>query len=339
MKKRATYPLDQCALDSVTSPEMLAARLSTPRRPVSVEELETFSKGSGHYSIRDEVKSNGGTRKIEEPKKRLQEIHGRVHSLLSRVTLPAYVHSVKKGHSYVTNARQHLGQGELVKLDIERFYPSVRRAAVADFFERQMRCAKDVATLLARILTVDGHLPTGSRASPILSYFVNREMFDEIALYAQTMALVMTLYVDDICLSGSGANNATIRAVRNIISKRGLRSHKLRQFNKKRPKIITGIVVADNELRLPHRRHMRIRDGYRALHGAKTASAKLQILNKLAGQVHEAAQIEPRRRPSAIQLDKMREQLKQGSMPAGSSFPTPDPNDEERAVSLIPLSP
>jgi RNA-directed DNA polymerase len=326
MKKRATYSLDQCALDSVTSPEMLAARLSTPRRPVSVDELEDFSKGNGHYSIRHEVKPNGGIRKIEEPKKRLQEIHGRVHSLLARVTLPAYVHSVKKGHSYVTNARQHLGQGELVKLDIERFYPSVRRASVSDFFERQMRCAKDVATLLARILTVDGHLPTGSRSSPILSYFVNKEMFDEIAIYAQTMGLVMTLYVDDICLSGAGANNATIRAVRNIISKHGLRSHKLRQFNKKRPKIITGIVVAGNELRLPNRRHMRIRDGYRALHAAETASAKLHILNKLAGQVHEAAQIEPRHRPSAIQLDQMREKLKNGIMPTVPEYPIPDAN-------------
>jgi hypothetical protein len=320
VRDKAPYPLDQCALFAVSSPQMLAARLSTPRRLVTVEELEAFATQTGHYSIRETPKPHGGFRKIEEPKKRLQEIHGRIHSLLSRVTLPDYVHSVRKGRSYITNARQHLGRGETVKLDIEKFYPSVRRAAIANFFVAQMLCAKDVSALLGRLLTIDGHLPTGSRASPILSYFVNRLMFDEIAACATSRGLTMTLYVDDMCLSGAGANNAAIRAVRGIVSKYGLRSHKLHQFNRKRPKVITGVVVIGDELRLPNRRHLRIRDGYRALHAAETVDAKLEVLKTLTSQLHEAAQIDPRYRPSAIQLDQLRNKLKAGPAAAGDNL-------------------
>ena len=139
-------------------------------RPVTLSDLEALAGRLDNYFIREQPKASGGTRKIEEPKLRLQAVHGRIHDLLSRIELPAYVHSVRKGRSYITNARDHVGRGELVKIDVEKFYPSVKRAAVFGFFHEEMQCAGDVAGLLARLLTIDGHLPTGSKSSPILSY-------------------------------------------------------------------------------------------------------------------------------------------------------------------------
>jgi RNA-directed DNA polymerase len=62
-------------------------------------------------------------------------------------------------------------------------------------------CSKDVAALLGRLMTVDGHLPSGSQASLLLSYLINRRTYDEIALFAEAKGLEMTLHVDDARLS------------------------------------------------------------------------------------------------------------------------------------------
>src|SRR5258705_185981 len=82
---------------------------------------------------------------------------------------PEFLHSAIKGRSYVTNASEHGPNAPTIKVDIRRFYPSIRAAAVFHFFRDHMQCAEDVAGILTKLLTVDGHLPTGSSASPILS--------------------------------------------------------------------------------------------------------------------------------------------------------------------------
>ena len=305
MKICVSYPLDQCALFAITSPAMLANRLRVP-----LGELEELANLGNNYRIWNEEKPSGGQRLIEEPKPKLQALHERVHKLLSRVELPDYVHSVRRGRSYITNAREHQGPGSLVKIDVEKFYLSVRSGAVASFFQHQMRCALDVAALLARLLTREGHLPTGSKSSPILSYFAHREMFDAIAAYAAERGLKMTLYVDDMAISGLNAHRGVLSAIRKIIAAHGLRSHKLQHFGPKRPKVVTGTVVTPTGLRLPNRRQKRIKEGYSELHAATTPTAKLDVLNRLGSLVHEAAQIDPKHRPSAVQLDALRRQLK-----------------------------
>lgn len=311
---RLPYALDQCALYKVTSPKMLVARLSVASLQYSVEELEALANGVNNYSVRIQQQAGRKARKIEEPKPRLQKLHGRVHALLSRVDLPDYVQSARRGRSYVTNARAHVGRGELIKVDLKSFYRSAKRAAVAGFFEHQMKCASDVAGLLARLLTFDGHLPTGSRSSPLVSYFAYSRMFDEIAAYAESRGLVATLYVDDIAVSGTGANRGTINVIRRIVSKYGLQAHKIRQFRQHRSKVVTGVVVGAETIRLPNRRHERIRDGYNALHSAVSQEEKLKLLPRLTSLLHEAAQIEPVFQQRADSLVQLRRKLESNAV-------------------------
>jgi RNA-directed DNA polymerase len=65
-----------------------------------------------------------------------------------------------------------------VKVDVRSFFRSVKRSTVLRFFTKQMLCALDVAGMLANLLTVDRQLATGSSASPILSYYAHKPMFD-----------------------------------------------------------------------------------------------------------------------------------------------------------------
>ena len=116
----------------------------------------------------------------------------------------------------------------VIKIDVKKFFPSVTRAAIFNFFEGPMKCRRDVAGLLAELLTFDAHLPTGSAASPIIAFYAFKPMFCEIELLAKATGLKMTCYVDDVTLSGPRAIKRTVFEIRKIISRHGLKSHKAR---------------------------------------------------------------------------------------------------------------
>ena len=135
--------------------------------------------------------------------------------------MPAYLHSAVKGRSYLSNARAHVGDGKLLKIDIAKFYQSVPQHKVMHFFRDVLACAPDVASLLANLICYRGVLATGSSISPIISYYAYKAMFDGLAGLAAHHGLVMTCYVDDITMSGPGASRAVLHEARSAIFKAG----------------------------------------------------------------------------------------------------------------------
>jgi RNA-directed DNA polymerase len=217
-KQRKNLRLSDCWLSGVASPADLADRLSTKGNKFTVDDLRKLATDEGNFKLFDLVNDKGKARAIQWPKRRLQKIHSRVHILLSRVAVPTYLHSAVEGKSYVSNATAHNSGVPVVKIDIKKFFPSVSRAAVFNFFVGPLRCRSDVAGLLADILTYQAHLPTGGAASPILAYYSFKEMFDEIERLARSRDLTMTCYVDDIALSGARANKGLIREILAYVS-------------------------------------------------------------------------------------------------------------------------
>lgn len=236
---------------------------------------------------------NDKKREIQQPLKWLQAVHKRIASLLQRIDVPHYVYS-QKGRSYATNAKQHVGPHPVVKTDISSFYPSVTRAAVRRMFREQFRCAADVADRLAAICCYDGrHLPTGSPLSGVVAFFAARPMFDEIAAMAFAAGCTMTVYVDDITLSGQRATTTLLQQVRRIVHRHGLRtkSEKSKSFAAASPKTITGVIVTAETLRLPNSRHKLIDETRRALVQANGAE-RLSLQRQLQGREQEARQVE-----------------------------------------------
>ena len=270
MIDRRAYPLNQSPFYKVTSPRRLAEDVFG----VDAAALQELVDRPANYRIFD-IKQNGKLRKVEEPKPELQSLHKRASILLARIETPDYLHSAIKGRSYLSNARAHLESPGLIKVDVRKFFQSVKRVTVADFFRRHMLCAPDVAGMLAKLLTIDGHLPTGSAVSPILSYYAHKDMFDEIEALANTHGLKMTCYVDDMCLSGAAARRWILFQVRGVIARHGLRSHKAHYFGPTRPRIVTGVVIHRGRALLPNRRHKKISEEYKILsssrHGRREA--------------------------------------------------------------------
>jgi hypothetical protein len=91
------------------------------------------------YSLFSIVHEKGKARPIQWPKRRLQAVHARIHKLLSRVAVPAYLHSAVRGKSYVSNAAAHDPKMPTIKIDVKKFFPSVSRAVIFNFFCRPIK--------------------------------------------------------------------------------------------------------------------------------------------------------------------------------------------------------
>ncbi len=221
----------------------------------------------------------------------LYRIHKRLSFLLSSIQTKEYLFSGTKGKSCPDNAKYHLeNSGKyVVKLDLKGFFPSVTFASIFNFFKKDLKCSSSVAKALAKILTFKDYLPTGSPVSMVMAYYANNRMFDEIDKIVSDYGCKMSLWVDDIIVSGDKAVKVSWEA-RKIIVKHGL------SYNKKKFKIyqpsenkeITGVIITPNSLepKLRNRSHLKIYHLKNKQNKTKEETAKLN------NYLSEARQIE-----------------------------------------------
>jgi retron-type reverse transcriptase len=177
---------------------------------------------------------------------------------------------------------------------VKKFFPSVPRVRIFKFFSETLQCRRDVAGLLAQVLTYEEHLPTGSSASPIIAYYAFKLMFDEIQAFAIRNDLTMTCYVDDMTLSGANATPSLLFDLHKIVRRYGLKSHKMRYLAPKQPKVITGVCNTVDGRRVPNKLHLKIKEGFDSLAAAVTKEAKLSAIKPLLGRLEAAGQIDPK---------------------------------------------
>lgn len=279
------HPDHQSALHRVGSHKRLAKVLMS-----TVNEIESLKSLSCPYNKWPDKKG----RLIENPIPELKRIQRRVGKLLSKIEYPSYLHSAVKDRSYRSNAKAHTKYGRMVKTDIRKFYPRTSRSSVFQFFRRDLKCAPDVSDTLAQLLTCEGHLPTGGPASPILSYYVNKHMFDGLSKLAERLGVRMSVYVDDVVFSGEQASKRLLAKVKKIISSHGYTTHKDAMYGRDQTKTVTGVTIKDGKLLLPNRRHKNIGCDLAALRKCSAADGRESIMPVILGRLNEASQLDER---------------------------------------------
>lgn len=211
-------------------------------------------------------------RLIESPREELRNIQQRLKILLGYIAVPSNVFSGIKGRTYVDNAVMHTGNKtrNLFKIDLTAFFPTITRETVYCFFYKDLQCSPDVAQILTNITTVDlersksnnlqsiyqfldfknvtckNHLISGSPTSQIMSYLVNRHMFDEMQKIADDNNITMTIYVDDVTFSSENHISHNFKQkVMGIVRKNGyqISKSKVKTYTKCYPKLVTGVVI------------------------------------------------------------------------------------------------
>jgi hypothetical protein len=282
------YSLDQSALFNIQTRRKLAKRLLTTERA-----LKGLARlGESGYRTWLMTSDSGKSREIEDPLPHLKKVHARIAELLTRIAAPCYLTCPVKGLSYISNAAAHRDAKTIVRLDISNYFPSTTSKRVYWFFHNVMHCAPDVAGILTSLCTINGRLPTGSPASPLLSYFAHCSLWDAVAEICAEKDCFFTLYVDDITISGSVVPGELEWKVKKLIHSAGLKSNSRKERRYEYvPAEVTGVIVDQDALRVPKRGYKKLHDRKIDLAKASDPAARQRVLNSIRSILAQHNQI------------------------------------------------
>lgn len=258
---------------------------------VSIEKLEKLANLENGYYEFQKPKKSGGVRNISAPIAPLKQVQKRIAVLLQRITPPDYLFAPVSGRSYVDNAARHIGAQSVRLLDIEDFFPCCSVKKAAWFFANKMECSPDVAAILCKLVTLKGCLPQGSPASPILAYLCYLEMWSEIQQLVENAGCTLSVYADDITISGDIVREEMIWGVKQTLFRHGHRYSREKERSRRgRPVEITGVILRHEGVAAPNRQHKRIHEIRQELRDAEVDEA-VSLKRKLTGRVAQLTQI------------------------------------------------
>ena len=250
-------------------------------------------------------------RLVEAPKQELKVIQKRIKNGLMKCRFPNYIFSGVKGKSYIDNAKMHAGIKYLYKIDISAFFPNTSREKVYMFFKNELKTSSDVAEIVTNLCTYDisidlvekkeidtfirmkkikhiNHLCTGASPSPLLSYLVNKSMFDEMYSLCLKYNVNMSVYVDDVVFSCDKPIQPEFRGrILKIVLKNGynISKNKVKYYGSSDVKKVTGVIIKpDGTLDVPNKLKFKVTKRFKD-------TQKGSELNKLYGCVIAAKQI------------------------------------------------
>lgn len=211
----------------------------------------------------------GRYRDIQNPIDALKNVQKNILSrFLSAVPVMAHVGAYVPGRSCRDTAAQHVGKGVIVSLDIQDFFPSVRRSMVKRYLHRKIGYGYRVASLLAELMTYTNFVPQGAPTSGLIANLVAHDRFDRQILRdlkELDPQWTYTRYSDDIDLSHPEVQEpdrltAVIALVRDAVEGAGFKLNQRKtkvEPHWKRQKVL-GMVV-NEKVNIPRYEYMRTR--------------------------------------------------------------------------------
>ena len=285
MRKIKIYRIESSPLYRLRNKRKLAILLETSLKTLNQIKLDNF------YIVYT-IKQGNKEREIQEPREKLKQIQKKIKKLLQRLETPNWLTSGKKGNSFVTNAKQHLGSRYFLTADIESFYGNSTREFVFKFFKLEMKMSEDVAWLITDLVTYKNFIPTGSPSSQIVAYLSYSCTFSRIKEITDAHNCTLSLYVDDLTVSSEEPIPKKIPYLINNELKKvfhRIKNKKTRFLSPSQHKIITGCCISPSgELRIPNKLRLKIKKEEKA-----HLSNKQENPNRLLGMILSAKQIEP----------------------------------------------
>jgi len=125
------------------------------------------------------------------------------------------------------------------------------------------------------------------------AFLAHKQTFDAMDSRMRRQNISLTVYVDDITLSGERLTRLHLCPIKKSFETAGLRVHKTRFFGT-RPASVTGTIIKGASLFLPNRRHRKISDGINRLAAEPDKNERLRLRSTIIGQIHEAANVDAR---------------------------------------------
>ena len=247
-------------------------------------------------------KRSGAERKISEPLPTLKDMQTTILSYIcEKLPVNKSSYAYRKGNTIRKNARMHLRQKEILKLDVKDFFGSIKRDSVSRvFFDAGY--SSEVSSLLGRLCTLNEALAQGAPTSPAISNAFMHGIDNILLSHFASRGMRYTRYSDDITISGDKIEAEHISYVSDILYKNNLylNNKKTRVFRSGSSKIVTGVQV-NSRLRAPSklRKLLRAEIYFIEVYGLPShASRKMErpslCLKRIEGQLNFAIWLDPK---------------------------------------------
>ncbi|WP_392564868.1 reverse transcriptase family protein [Orbus wheelerorum] len=249
-------------------------------------------------------KRRGGARKITAPYPLLINIQKWIlDNILNFISTHDYVYSYKKNKSIVDNAKHHIGNPILFKFDIKNFFGSIHIINVKKMFY-SFGYSNHISQMLADLCCLDDFLPQGACTSPMISNIILYDFDNKMDRYVtDNYNGKYSRYADDITISGQYLNYGDLLQ----ITKKYLNEYtlflnesKTKRLNKKRSKIVTGLLVKETTVRVTKKyRHQFRRESFLFFERYKNENLYEELIKnpflteKLIGKATFILNIEP----------------------------------------------
>ncbi|HKQ50551.1 MAG TPA: reverse transcriptase family protein [Phycisphaerae bacterium] len=226
-----------------------------------VSAAENCKKDYPYHSWREPKRSGKGSRLIEEPLGELKNIQGRLNRLFQKLVLPDIFHGCYEGTHVKTNASPHLRAKQLEQIDLTNYYYNIHYSQVYGAF-RELGCSPDVARLLTRLTTIKGHVPQGAPTSPIVAVVALLDASRRIGELCRQIDAKITIYGDNICISGPPHVKHYGKTFLNIVRQSGFKSRSGKRSSVSRSEIwqLPGLEVRQGRVDVPTEEFHELRD-------------------------------------------------------------------------------
>ena len=265
-----------------------------------------------HYRITKIPKKDGKFRTIEAPDVCLKHVQRMILDKLFPPSVGEIATAFEPGKGLLDNVAQHVGNPVVLALDLKDFFPSLRLHRIVRVL-RELDFPRASAVLLAKLCTLNGHLPQGAPTSPHLANLAMRTFDDRLSLLCRQENLAVTRYADDITISGDIDRNCAeylLSVCRKLLKEIGLRINyrKVRILRRNARQEVTGVVVNEKPSAPRHvRRELRKKMYYLRRYGVVGYSpVTLGALHSLLGSVAFVNYVDP----NNIEFRQYAEELK-----------------------------
>lgn len=174
------------------------------KKPVSRKLLYfVYRKKESLYTSFQIQKKSKALRTISAPKEPLKRIQKLAAELLTEL-IPKHpcAHGFLPEKSIVGNASVHFGKKFVLNVDLENFFPSIPAGRICNVLQKgNLKFSPKLAYYLTRFCSLDGGLPQGSPASPILSNLICWNLDNRLRGLADDYDVAYSRYADDLTFS------------------------------------------------------------------------------------------------------------------------------------------
>lgn len=266
--------------------------------------INILKNTSAYYNHFKLGKRSGGYRIISAPHATLLDIQKVIYKrILVSVNLHPASTGFRQNLCITHNAKAHLGNKHVLKVDIADFFGSIKTNRVIKTFEN-IGYPHNISQVLAELCTLENKLPQGAATSPALSNIVAYNMDVKLNSIAKKNNLKYTRYADDLTFSGEYISFESILSeIKEVISDENfvIQRKKTRFLTENKRKILTGISVSSGEkLMIPKAKKRQIRKNVYfiltkglAEHQRFIGSADPSYMKRLIGYLNFWLMVEP----------------------------------------------